>query len=114
MIEQGTHDYLAAQRREAQLTLPELEALTPMRRQADGALMPEKLVARGDAGWEFDVDRDSAMAARLATLVKVMDGICADIVSGEINADAATARHLARQWQAIREITQGNQPEGGK
>lgn len=74
-----------------------------------GTLMPAKLVARGESGWEFDANRDSEVAAKLAHLVKDMDETCQGILARKANRGNVELRMLARRWQAIRKITQGNQ-----
>lgn len=89
-------------------TLGELVAENAMNMVATetGALVPAVLAARGDDGWEFDSDRDSEKAARLAGLVKDMDIMCEHVVAAHI---PGAALKLAEQWQAIRRITQGGQ-----
>lgn len=77
-------------------------------------VMPGNLGARGDAGWLDDGDRDSTQAAKLAELVKDMDATCAEILAREVSSGQLELRAVARRWQAIRKITQGNQTNEGK
>lgn len=116
-IQEGGHDYLAAEvqrahgaRRATVQPLAELMAEVPMVTGPDGALLPPKVAARGDRGWDgSDTDRDSDVAARLAVLVKDMDRMCALVTA----LDTATpdARVLAEQWQAIRALTKDGRGE---
>lgn len=96
-------------RRQSVPTFDELSKAHPLTRMPDGALMPQVLVARGDAGWDGDGDRDSEQAARLAELVRDMDVMCRVVVESHV---PGAAFKLAMQWQAIRAITQSNQPTG--
>lgn len=97
---------LAAQRRDAVPTLPEVMAAMPMRTLPEGGLVPADMpLVSGDP----DGDRDSVQAAELARLVRDMDVMC-DAVIGAYSRGAAV--RLASQWQAIRRITQANQPTG--
>lgn len=131
MIEEGSHTYgrdpfslpddmdprarAEAQRARArQATVPTLGELVAanamnMVTSETGASMPAKLAARGDDGWEFDSDRDSEKAARLAGLVKDMDALCQDTLSKSVmSGEVCYAAHkIAEHWQAIRTITQG-------
>lgn len=114
MISEGTHDYGRAEAQRAKAhqatvpTLAELMAESDMVTTDAGTTMPAKLAARGDQGWEFDVDRDSEVAARLADLVKDMDATCEEIMRRNPHTHLEL-RALARRWQAIRRITQGGQ-----
>lgn len=107
----GEAEAQRAQDRQATIpTLGELVAANAMNMVTSetGASMPAKLAARGDDGWEFDSDRDSEKAARLAGLVKDMD----ESVSAWLNDSAGTieeAERIMGLWQAIRKITQGGQ-----
>lgn len=100
-----------AQARQATVpTLGELVAANAMNMVTTeaGASMPAKLAARGDDGWEFDSDRDSEKAARLAGLVKDMDRMVGRYNAGQ-DSDTFLAAQMASLWQAIRKITQGSQ-----
>src|SRR5688572_17023800 len=105
MMETGSHDYLrAATSRDNIPTLAEVMALKPMRVIDGGGLVPAGMpIVSGDP----DGDRDSAQAAELARLVRDMDGFAEEVICNDLDG---MARVLADQWQAIRRITQSNQP----
>lgn len=112
LLHSGASDDTEAQRAQARQatvpTLAELMADSDMVTTDAGAMVPAKLAARGDAGWEFDVDRDSEMAAKLADLVKALDSLAERYRAGQL-FDAFTARQAIGIWEAIRRITQGGQ-----
>lgn len=75
-------------------------------------VMPAKLADRGEAGWDRDSDRDSRQAAKLAVLVAKLDSMARVWLAGSADQSVslALADDMANTWQAIRKITQGNQP----
>jgi hypothetical protein len=89
-------------------SLDELKAGSDMVTGPDGALMPKVLADRGQRGWDgadgAPADRDSGEAAKLAGLVRDMDGFADEVIFNDLDG---MARVLADQWQAIRKITQG-------
>ena len=102
----GSHDPLkdvVNMRRDNIPTLAEVKAAMPMATTPQGALVPGNFPALADPD-----DRDSAEAAELARLVKDMDVMCDHVVTVHI---PGAALKLAQQWQAIRKITQSNQPK---
>jgi hypothetical protein len=104
-METGIHDYdRAAIARDNIPTLAEVMAAKPMRVIDGGGLVPAGMpIVSGDP----DGDRDSAQAAELARLVKDMDGLADEVIFNGLDGMALV---LATQWQAIRKITQSNQP----
>lgn len=111
MMMSGVHDYdraqRAAMRRESLPTLAEVMAASPMvtvdQPDGEGGLAPARLPS---FGWAADGDRDSAQAAQLAILVKSMDDMSDDLITGRATY---SAQQFADQWQSIRKITQSNQ-----
>lgn len=96
----------AAYMADRQPSLGELKAASDMVATADGALMPARLAARGERGWDgADANRDSGDSAKLATLVRQMDQMADDVVN---ERQAYSAIRLANHWQAIRKITRDN------
>jgi len=113
-MDMGTHDYGRAEeqrataRRATVPTLDSLKATSDMVTTPTGATMPAKLAARGEEGWEFDADRDSEKAAKLADLVKDMDRSVVAWLADSM-ATCEEAERIMGLWLDIRKITKGGQ-----
>jgi len=101
----ATDAHHAAVRRDNLPTLAELEALAPQVTMPDGAMMPERIAARGDRGWLDDSDRDSGKASQLASLVKDLDALAVEWQAGKWT-DTYVAARAVTLWQSIRKLTQ--------
>lgn len=73
---------------------------------SDGTILPRKLAQRGEAGWDGEEDRDSAQAAKLAELVRDMDGSVTAWLA-DSSASVEEAERIMGLWVDIRKITQG-------
>lgn len=103
---EGLVAWVSGVARDSVPTLAEVMAAKPMTRLPGGGLVPAGMpIVSGDP----DADRDSGQAAELATLVRDMDGFAEEVMLNDLDG---MARVLADQWQAIRKITQSNQPQG--
>ena len=126
-MEIGSHDYrdslpvegikeltgfVAAIARDNVPTLAEVMAAKPLILTGQGALIPEVFPAvSGEPG----EDRDSAQAAELARLVKHMDDAVkawdeSSLTYPDQDDLLSVIIDLTETWQAIRKITQSNQP----